>query len=803
MVDLLNYVMIILFILFFLSAVLYSDALIVKVLDTDNQPIYNANVEILNYDSLGYSTDEDGLFIINNKRDDFLTMKVSHIGFETKIINIDMSYKEDIVIILSDNMLDYDDVVITGSRLETYVKDVPVLTHVISMEDINTSAYNSVKEVLEMTLPNVQNAMSTHAGTSDNRVKIQGLDNKYVLFMIDGVRVSGEFAGNLDFSMLSLSDVEKIEVIEGGMSSLYGSSAVGGVVNIITKKNKQPFAFSFSVLNDSPNVISKNLNIGLNYKNIRYNIDGVLQNSSGYDLTMYDEVYDDLQGGSFINTLEKYKTSSISHALEYNFKQKYYLRFNSKEYYKDIYLYNEYSSFIDFEPFIDYYKSYRHEMPKAQDDRYGLLFEVSGMNSKFKISYNQEEYVKSNYYFNYTAINNNPTIWNFYNVSEELESHEFVNAIHRNKALNIQYNRQVLNHSIILGFEQTDDSYNSFNIYKYTGDKGPGDNYIGIPTQSNPTGEYIYELNTCDYPLDYEKSDCEYSSIFGSIDGIEYFKRKALYIGDQINLKNDDKLSFSFRNIFSSNYKDNMVYSFAYMVRKFQPYDLRFNYTRGFRIPAIKELYYNFLGHSPPILGNDNLVPTTNNYFALSLDKRVYNNSFSIEVFYNDVENMVAVNSVDYLSAFSETALQYNNFESVIMRGLNCHYDRKLNNKNQLKFVYNYTNPFSNNIEALELISKHSMKINYLYDIIINKLKFSLNIKYSDKKFAYSNNEKIWLEDFMIVDTMFIASIKDFMVVKFGCKNIFDYIDSRRLYSEYLASYDPGKRYTVQISFNY
>ena len=49
-------------------------------------------------------------------------------------------------------------------------------------------------------------------------MKIQGLDNKYILFLIDGVRISGEFAGNLDFNMINLTDVERIEIVEGGMS---------------------------------------------------------------------------------------------------------------------------------------------------------------------------------------------------------------------------------------------------------------------------------------------------------------------------------------------------------------------------------------------------------------------------------------------------------------------------------------------------------------------------------------------------------------------------------------------------------
>ena len=90
------------------------------------------------------------------------------------------------------------------------------------------------------------NGLSNHAGTSNNRLKIQGLDNKYILFLIDGVRISGEFAGNLDFNMINLTDVERIEIVEGGMSSLYGSSAIGGVVNIITKiKNYHDWFIKF------------------------------------------------------------------------------------------------------------------------------------------------------------------------------------------------------------------------------------------------------------------------------------------------------------------------------------------------------------------------------------------------------------------------------------------------------------------------------------------------------------------------------------------------------------------------------
>ena len=396
--------MVFLFISLLFSVSLCLDVLTIKVVDTEGKPIYNANIEILDSNGSGYSSDKDGLLIIDRYLDDFFSIKISHIAYESKILNLDTRYQEDVEVVLSENILDYEDVVITGTKLETYIKDVPVLTHVISSEDLESSVYNSVKEVLEMTLPNVQNVMSTHAGVSNDRMKIQGLDNKYVLFLIDGVRVSGEFAGNLDFSMLNLSNVEKIEIIEGGMSSLYGSSAVGGVVNIITKKNTKPFNFNYSYLHDDPSVVSQSLNVGLNYNNINYDLNAVNQQSDGYDLTLYDSVYDIDTGGPYIKTLEMYETSSLSHNVRYNLSKKYFFEFNYKDFIKDIYLFQEHKVPLTSDPFFNYYDTYQHEMPKANDRRVGFSFIVDDENSLFKVLLNKEDYTKSNVYFNYTDL---------------------------------------------------------------------------------------------------------------------------------------------------------------------------------------------------------------------------------------------------------------------------------------------------------------------------------------------------------------------------------------------------------------
>ena len=113
------------------------------------------------------------------------------------------------------------------------MKDTPVITHIITSEEIHNSPYNSIRDIIEFVMPNVQKIHDPHG---NDPIKIQGLDNKFVVFMIDGNKISGEFAGNIDFSMMNLINIDRIEFVNGAMSTLYGSSAIGGVVNIITKK---------------------------------------------------------------------------------------------------------------------------------------------------------------------------------------------------------------------------------------------------------------------------------------------------------------------------------------------------------------------------------------------------------------------------------------------------------------------------------------------------------------------------------------------------------------------------------------
>ena len=141
--------------------------------------------------------------------------------------------KENIAQLDSVNTIQLNEIIVTATKSKKLIDNTTIPTISISNEEISSSGYSSLGEIIaEQTGMTI---MPTYSGGES--VQLQGLDSDYVLILIDGFPITGRIAGDLDISRLSLYDVEKIEIIKGGSSSLYGSEAMAGVINIITKKN--------------------------------------------------------------------------------------------------------------------------------------------------------------------------------------------------------------------------------------------------------------------------------------------------------------------------------------------------------------------------------------------------------------------------------------------------------------------------------------------------------------------------------------------------------------------------------------
>src|SRR5690606_40544229 len=125
---------------------------------------------------------------------------------------------------------------VTATRTDRSVVDAPASISVISGEDLRAAPVADLTDALRE-LPGV----SLTAGSQGRRaISLRGMDSSYTLILIDGRRVNSSEAvfrhNDFDIGMLPVEVIERIEVVRGAMSSLYGSDALGGVVNIITRK---------------------------------------------------------------------------------------------------------------------------------------------------------------------------------------------------------------------------------------------------------------------------------------------------------------------------------------------------------------------------------------------------------------------------------------------------------------------------------------------------------------------------------------------------------------------------------------
>lgn len=160
-----------------------------------------------------------------------LYMRAAGLTLRDTIISTTPPPAADSVLQLRD--VEIGEVVVTGTGTTHYTKYAPVLTEVISSRGLMDYASSSISDVLGM----LNSAFSFSPGDMGSGMQLNGLPGKYILILVDGKRRVGDMGGQPDLHTIDLSQVERIEVVKGASSALYGSDAIAGVVNFITRKS--------------------------------------------------------------------------------------------------------------------------------------------------------------------------------------------------------------------------------------------------------------------------------------------------------------------------------------------------------------------------------------------------------------------------------------------------------------------------------------------------------------------------------------------------------------------------------------
>jgi outer membrane receptor for ferrienterochelin and colicins len=179
------------------------------------------------------------------------------------------------------------ELVVTATRTERKLSNVAVPVQIISRKAITQSGSVRLNDILSeqtgLYITSGGATTSAGGGVFGNGIQIQGLSPDYTLILLDGEPIIGRQGGVIDLSRLSVGNIKKIEIVKGPSSSLYGSEAMGGVVNIITEQallNRLNASFRYGRFNST----DANLTAAIKKQKWGLQLFGNLNSSDGFDL---------------------------------------------------------------------------------------------------------------------------------------------------------------------------------------------------------------------------------------------------------------------------------------------------------------------------------------------------------------------------------------------------------------------------------------------------------------------------------------------------------------------------------------
>ncbi|MDN3723189.1 TonB-dependent receptor [Aequorivita sp. SDUM287046] len=250
----------------------------VKIMGTvsaNGNPVPYASVYIKD-GSDGTNADANGNFEFETAAG-ILIVIVQSQGFKAQNITVDTSNEEIILLnfVLEESDEELEQVVITGTRTKKRRIDSPVIVNLINSETLENVVATDLSEGLRFQ-PGLRVEKDCQT-CNYTQIRLNGLQGGYSQVLINGRPIFSPLTGLYGLEQIPVNMIERIEVVRGGISALYGSSAIGGTVNVITKipkQNNYSLAYTYenidgnadqNIINGNATVVSKNYNAGANF----------------------------------------------------------------------------------------------------------------------------------------------------------------------------------------------------------------------------------------------------------------------------------------------------------------------------------------------------------------------------------------------------------------------------------------------------------------------------------------------------------------------------------------------------------
>ena len=230
---------------------------------SDGKPLQSTNI-IISATRTGTITDSLGNFLLANLKAGNYTLKTSRVGYQELVKKINLHPDEQLTIKLElvKKLSEMDEVVVTGTLKEVRRIESPVPVEVYSPAFFRKNPTPNIFEALQ-NVNGVRPQLNCNVCNTGD-IHINGLEGPYTMVLIDGMPIVSSLATVYGLSGIPNSLVERIEIVKGPASSLYGSEAVGGLINIITKKPTNAPAIAVDVMATSWQEMNADLGFKLN-----------------------------------------------------------------------------------------------------------------------------------------------------------------------------------------------------------------------------------------------------------------------------------------------------------------------------------------------------------------------------------------------------------------------------------------------------------------------------------------------------------------------------------------------------------
>ena len=492
------------------------------------------------------------------------------------------------------------EVVVTGTGTQHLLKDAPVQTEVISHRQLQQFAGKSIEDILSGLTASFafnENDMGSH-------LQMNGLGNSYVLILVDGRRLHGDNGGENDLSLIDPHNIEKIEIVKGASSALYGSDAIAGVINIITKKHReQGLMLENTSRVGSYGDIRQHNGIALNYGKFSSYTNFQLQHSDGWQNTS-EEALSQTEyhiTDSRNKTVNRHTNWQLAEHLTYQLTPKIELYADGSIYWKRIYR-----------------PCGKH--PGVDVKTYDMQYNNASISVGGKWKLNETDVITLDADWKRHAYK--------YVYTDTTLTDGYVNGRFTNYFPYFPGDKEL----------QSDQRLTQISL------KG----VFALPYEQMLSAGFDYRYDWLEAPMRVKGGKATDNT-------------QAIYVQDEWALLNPLYLTAGLRLTRNEGFGTRLTPKVSAML-KLGELRLRATWSQGYKTPTPKELHYQYIRNMNGVylyLGNTDLKAQTSNYFGVSAEYTLGHLTMTLSGYYNKVDNMIALVTIPTSEAPGDLIVQY------------------------------------------------------------------------------------------------------------------------------------------------